>query len=289
MTKNPSRAALARVVPGPGVSEDHGVRAHLKSLLSGYLEWNRGLTLDPWLRYRPVLPLIRKSRRDSGLLLDVGSGSVGLAFFLQRPVVSADVAFSSSDMGRFSSPIRPVRASATQLPFRDGAFRGVVSVDMLEHIPKQLRAQAIQELFRVSKDFVVIGFPYGDRSAAFDRRALEEEKRRGVAPLWREEHVRNGTPGSETHELVLEAAQRSSPSRSIGWFGQEGLFGLRLRWKLQFLVGRESRLYGLIFAPLYAIHARGVRRRAYRRFYVGRADPNLVDEEPPRQTTTMLR
>ncbi len=207
------------------------------------------------------------------MLLDVGSGSVGLAFFLRHPVVSADLAFSEPDLVRFESPIRPVQASVTQLPFRDAAFRGVVSIDMLEHIPKQFRPQAIRELFRVSKDLVVIGFPYGELSSQFDRQALAEEKRKGVAPLWREEHVRNGLPNMETHELILETVRRSSRPRSISWFGQEGLAGLRLRWKLEFLIRRESRLYGLVFAPLYAIHARGFRRRAYRRIYLSRAGP----------------
>lgn len=271
MNKNPPRVAPSREVPALELSKKRGMRARLRSWLRGYLEWNRRLILDPWLRYHPVLPLVRNPWDNSERLLDLGSGSVGLAFFLQRPVVAADPTFSMSDLRRFPAPIGPVRASATHLPFRDGAFRGVVSIDMLEHIPKQLRAQAIQELFRVSRDLVVVGFPYGDLSAAFDREALAEENRLGVAPLWREEHVRNGVPGFEEHELILDAVRQSSRSRSVAWFGQEGLFGLRLRWRLQFLVGRDSRLYGLVFVPLYAIHARGVRQRAYRRFYVSRS------------------
>ncbi len=273
MTKNPPRLAFARTWLGLAVPHSRGARAHLKSLLRGYLDWNRRLRLDPWLRYHPVLSIVRKAWDGSETLLDVGSGSVGLAFFLRHPVVSADLAFSEPDLVQFRSPIRPVRASVTQLPFRDASFRGVVSIDMLEHIPRQLRPQAIRELFRVSKDLVVIGFPYGESSDHFDRQALAEEKRKGVAPLWREEHVRNGLPNKETHSLILETAQRSSRPRSISWFGQESLFGLRLRWKLEFLIRRESRLYGLVFAPLYAIHARGSRRRAYRRIYVSRAGP----------------
>ena len=252
---------------------DRGAQGHLKSLLRGYLAWNRSLLLDPWLRYHAILPLARWPSNESETLLDVGSGSVGLAFFLQRPVVSADLVFSESELIRFRSPIRPVRASVTQLPFRDASFRGVVSIDMLEHIPKQLRSQAIRELFRVSKDLVIIGFPYGELSSHFDRQALLEETRRGVAPLWREEHVRNGLPNQETHESILDIAQRGSRPRSISWFGQESLSGLRLRWKLEFLIPRESRIYGPVFGPLYAIHARGSPRQAYRRIYVSRAKP----------------
>ncbi len=273
MTRDRPREALARAVLSLASPHYRGARGPLNSLLRGYLAWNPGLLLDPWLRYHAVLPLVRWASDGSEPLLDVGSGSVGLAFFLRHPVVSADLAFSEPDLARFQSPIRPVQASVTQLPFRDASFRGVVSIDMLEHIPKHLRQQAIRELFRVSKDLVVIGFPYGELSSRFDQRALAEETQKGVAPSWREEHVRNGLPNTETHELIMEIARRSSRPRSISWFGQEGLLGLRLRWKLQFLIPKESRFYGLVFAPLYVIHARGSPRKAYRRIYVSRARP----------------
>ena len=211
-------------------------------------------------------------RAESGSvsILDVGSGSLGLAYFLRSPTVAADLAFSQTDLVQFRPPVLAVRASAVQLPFRDASFDVTVSIDMLEHVPREDRARVIRELFRVSKDMLIIGFPFGTLSERFDREALAVECQKGTAPPWREEHVRNGLPSGETHELLLETARTSSRPRTISWFGQEGLVGLRLRWKLLQLVGRDSRLYGAVFAPLYALHARGSRRNAYRRIYVMR-------------------
>jgi len=142
---------------------------------------------------------------------------------------------------------------------------------MLEHVPRENRARVIRELFRVSRDVLIIAFPFGKLSERFDREALAMERQKGTAPPWREEHVRNGLPSGETHDLLLEIARASSRPRTVSWFGQEGLLGLRLRWKLLQIVRRDSRLYGAVFAPLYALHARGPRRNAYRRIYVMRA------------------
>src|SRR5256712_10646303 len=217
------REALARAVLSLASPHYRGARGPLNSLLRGYLAWNPGLLLDPWLRYHAVLPLVRWASDGSEPLLDVGSGSVGLAFFLRHPVVSADLAFSEPDLARFQSPIRPVQASVTQLPFRDASFRGVVSIDMLEHIPKHLRQQAIRELFRVSKDLVVIGFPYGELSSRFDQRALAEETHKGVGPSWRGEHVPKRLPHTEKHERSMEIARRPSRPRGISSVGPGGL------------------------------------------------------------------
>src|SRR2546425_3327552 len=222
MTRNPPREALDRTVLSLASPRYRGARGPLNSLLRGYLAWNPGLLLDPWLRYHAVLPLVRWASDGSEPLLDVGSGSVGLAFFLRHPVVSADLAFSEPDLARFQSPIRPVQASVTQLPFRDASFRGVVSIDVLEHVPKQLRPQAIRELFRVSKVLVVIGFPYGELSSRFDQRALAEETQKGVAPLWRGGNPRQSLSDPQTDTRGTEGARGAGPPRRTAPFARGG-------------------------------------------------------------------
>jgi len=182
--------------------------------------------------------------------------------------VGVDVRFSRDEMGRFPSPIQPVLASAPELPFRNASFDAVVSMDMLEHVPPSMRFAALRELFRVSREAIVIGFPYGEASAEYDRRALIEERGRGIAPPWREEHVRNGQPGQEVHDQILDLARNSASPWDIGWYGHEGLIGLQLRWRIQLMLGVASRLRGIILAPLYFVHAHGRRARGYRRVYV---------------------
>ncbi|WP_184645210.1 class I SAM-dependent methyltransferase [Xanthomonas sp. 3307] len=52
-----------------------------------------------------------------------------------------------------------VVADATALPFQSGEYGAVVSLDVLEHIPRELRAAAVSEMGRVAGNAVVIGCP----------------------------------------------------------------------------------------------------------------------------------
>ncbi len=275
----PNRDSLilnfARTTLGWDSPRKRGVRALLRARARSYLTWNRSLLLDPWLRYQPVMSVLGETERASRRLLDAGSGNAGLAYFLHRPVVGLDIRFSSAEMRAFSSPLEPVLGSIVELPFRDAAFDAVVSMDTLEHLPASKRPKAVRELLRVSKDLVVIGFPYGEASSEYDRQALREERRRGVAPPWREEHVVHGLPGEELHAQIMEAAADPFNRWHIEWFGHEGLAGLRMRWRLQALLGENTRLRGILLTPLYVIHSRGHRARAYRRVYVMRSHEEI--------------
>jgi len=267
--RQPWGLSLVRDILHWSEPEVQGLRGRFVRTLRRYLDWNRQLLLDPWLRYLPVVEILRHSLfRKSPRVLDVGSGAAGLAHFLRRPVTGVDLEFPRAELSRFLSALMPVRASATNLPFRDSSFDAVVSMDLLEHLPRSRRTTAVRELFRVARDLLIFGFPYGEKSAAFDSEALREERARGVRLGWREEHVRHGVPGDELHREVLAALSELRPEMRLTWFGQEGLLGLRLRWKLQFFVNKDSRLYGGIFGPLYWIHARSRPRKSYRRIYV---------------------
>ena len=265
---------IARALVRWGPPEGTRGRGPLQAAATRYLEWNRQLLLDPQLRYRAAVRLLQRlADLPAPKILDVGSGPAGLAYFLKQPVVGVDVDFALQDLAVHPSPIVPVRASATMLPFHDRSFDGVVSMDTIEHLPKEYRALAIKEMLRVARRVLVIGFPFGPASAGFDREALLEERLRGNPLNWREEHVRHGLPDEETHRALVELARRYRPDLSVIWYGQEGLLGLRLRWRLQWIVSKDSRLYGLVFAPLYWVHSRGWRRHAYRRVYSLQAEP----------------
>lgn len=248
--------------------DDRGRWAFFRRAARRYLGWTRWVQFDPKMRYSAVIPTLEKRLEAGARILDVGSGSMGLAFVAQRAVVSVDVRFDADTLARYQSPIEPVMASAGSLPFRDESVDAAVSMDLMEHLPPSIRPKAIRELLRVARTLVVVGFPYGPESARFDSDAYEEEARRGIRLEWREEHVRQSVPGPELGAEVVRAAAEDPRGASIRAFGHEGLLGLRLRWKLLMLISRESRMYGAIFAPLYWIHGRGRRRRAYRRVFV---------------------
>ena len=57
-----------------------------------------------------------------------------------------------------------VRASGVQLPFRDGAFDLVCSLDTLEHIPAEHRPAFLSELLRVTRDGLYLAFPFDSAS-----------------------------------------------------------------------------------------------------------------------------
>lgn len=272
--ENPPRSGsrllfAARRLVGWESPDVRGLRGAFKRAIQRYLDWNRRLLLDPQMRYSAVVRLLeRRFLNGTANILDVGSGPTGLAFVLQRPVVSVDIQFDASAIARHRPPIIPVKASAARLPFRDQSFDAVVSMDLMEHLPKAIRGNSIRELLRVARSLVIVGFPFGPASARFDARALAEEARRGIDVGWRKEHVRQGVPGPEIASWISVAADDEPRGASVRHFGQEGLGGLRLRWKLQFLIGRDSRFYGLVYAPLYWIHGRGRPRKAYRRIFV---------------------
>ena len=57
-----------------------------------------------------------------------------------------------------------VQASGVQLPFRDGAFDLVCSLDTLEHISGELRPAFLSELVRVTRDGLYLAFPFDSAS-----------------------------------------------------------------------------------------------------------------------------
>ena len=259
---------LVRRIVGWAKPPSPGPRGRIRRIIHVYLCWNRRLLLDPWLRYSPAIKLLRSYFRNGWpRVLDVGSGSAGLAYFSKKEVIGVDRSFVPDDLARFRSLMQPIRASATNLPFRDSSFEAVISMDLIEHLPRSVRGQAIAEMIRTAQSLVIVGFPFGAKSRKYDEQALVEERKRGGAPDWREEHVAYQVPGDEIHQSITQLVL-SNPGSTLKWFPQEGINGLRLRWKLQFLIAKASRMYGVVFFPLYWIHRRGRPRRAYRRIYV---------------------
>jgi GT2 family glycosyltransferase len=57
-----------------------------------------------------------------------------------------------------------VQASGVQLPFRDGEFDLVCSLDTLEHIPGECRPAFLSELLRVTRDGLYLAFPFDSAS-----------------------------------------------------------------------------------------------------------------------------
>jgi hypothetical protein len=146
-----------------------------------------------------------------GLLLDIGSGSFGLAAFYRHRFVGCDLEFPWAPR----KPMLPVRCSATELPFADASFPVVVVSDVLEHVPPEHRLTVVREALRVARKVVVFGFPSGSPAFESDRNFRDYLKKRGIPPYgWLEEHMLYPFPD---HTLFDGLA----PEWSVESFGNE--------------------------------------------------------------------
>jgi methyltransferase family protein len=133
---------------------------------------------------QPVFDRVTTNRGP--VLLDVGSGGLGVAAFLngvraigvdrEQPATVADgLVFHRGDI--------------TALPYLDGSFPVVSCIDVLEHLSLNAREKAIQELVRVASHAVLIACPHGEIAKECDEafRSACEARGRSI-PGWLTEH-----------------------------------------------------------------------------------------------------
>jgi hypothetical protein len=138
-------------------------------------------------RYFPIVRVLKPQLSDAGTLLEVGSGSIGIGKFVNFPFVGCEINF----LGRPLPPMLPVKASATNLPFGDQSFDGVVLSDVLEHVAPDSRMRVICEALRVVRKIAIFGFPSGATAFEYDTKLAQTyDQRRKARPEWLEEHFR---------------------------------------------------------------------------------------------------
>lgn len=163
-------------------------------------------------------------------VLDAGCGNNSLTEHLRHyDVISLDLTVPS----RFSEKGKFVQGSIIQLPFGDLSFSYSTSVDVLEHLPIELRNDAIRELVRVSKDGIILAFP--NRTIG----RLEDEKMfQGLArlnrevPKWLSEHMENEYPDVTETISILDKAilDRRQFAVSHVVYSEDIRFTRLLRW-----------------------------------------------------------
>jgi Methyltransferase domain len=169
------------------------------------------LPFDQYQRYRLVADAVGLLRGDAGLLriLDVGGGEEGLI----RSFLSEDriTILDRSDPGKVSGF---VRGDATALPFEDGAFDYVTSVDVYEHIGPKSREEYLSELRRVARRGVLLAGPFdSDMVRAAERVANECHRSVYLTEnVWLKEHAENGLPRLD---VTREFFERHGDSVSV--------------------------------------------------------------------------
>src|SRR3990167_7613825 len=143
------------------------------------------------LRYLPVVSEIEKSGLMDPNILEIGSGSLGITPYFKRNVDGLDIDFS----GPTSNFLNKIKGQADNLPFRKNSYDIAISVDVIEHLPKNQRERAIFEQLRITQKLAVIVVPVGKLSEDQDRQLYAHwNKIFKTKNQFLQEHVENGLP-----------------------------------------------------------------------------------------------
>ncbi|MBI4451963.1 class I SAM-dependent methyltransferase [Candidatus Woesearchaeota archaeon] len=170
--------------------------ALLKIAYNSPLERNLNLIL----RYDPIARMLGKiagSGKKQLKVLEIGSGTIGITRFYKGKVVGIDIATESYMHPR----LKFMKASATNLPFKDRSFDVVISVDTLEHLSRKDQLKMVQEAYRVAKKHILLTYPVGFNK--YQERIIKKWKKSHLTESLKE-HLRGGTAKGNEVEKSLK-------------------------------------------------------------------------------------
>jgi SAM-dependent methyltransferase len=143
---------------------------------------------DLYERHAVVGRLLREAVGESLediCILDVGGRAELLERFMPYRVISANIDGSGDLSG-----------SGRALPFVDSSFVAVVSIDTLEHLPRESRLPFLRECLRVAQRYVVVAAPFGSEGHSECEKRLGDLYRStyGKPHIYLGEHIRYGLP-----------------------------------------------------------------------------------------------
>ena len=128
---------------------------------------------------------------SSKSILEVGSGSEGIARFVDGPVIGLEKDFVKSAHRN----LKIIQGSILDSPFPEDAFDYVVCVDMLEHLASSDRAGAIEKMLAIARKKLIISCPIRDDAERCEVWLADWYVRSGGrVPWWLKEHLVNGLP-----------------------------------------------------------------------------------------------
>ncbi len=115
-------------------------------------------SLRRFITYYYQIDLVRKLKPDR--ILEIGVGNKTVTNYLRQnnyKVITCD----------FDKQLNPdYVADVRKLPFENELFDVVLACEILEHLPWKDVGKALNEIFRVTKKFVIVSLPYS--SVAFE-------------------------------------------------------------------------------------------------------------------------
>ena len=175
---------------------------------------------------RVLLPLIGPGTT----ILDAGCGEYGLSAFVSGArITGVDILPAET----VSAELNYVHGSIVDLPFDPRSFDVAVSVDVLEHLPEDMRSVAVKQLVKIAGQLIVITFPCGADARRLDEGFERELTRRGQpVPDWLKEHLQNRYP--EIDEIVAgieaEAKRTGRVVSTSVQYSENSTIARCLRW-----------------------------------------------------------
>tara|TARA_R110001583_G_scaffold152016_1_gene303815 strand:+ start:15862 stop:18756 length:2895 start_codon:yes stop_codon:yes gene_type:complete len=160
---------------------------------------------DQFQRYSTVTKIISSFHDESKItVLEIGAnGHYNLISYLP----DADITFSDINDQPITNNIKFIKADASNLPFSDGEFDFVISLDVLEHVPEDKRQKVITECTRVSSKAFILACPIdNDGKTTKSERVANDVflKFHGMEHPWLKEHFDEGLPTFDYVNGIIE-------------------------------------------------------------------------------------
>jgi len=218
--------------------------------------WSKDI--DQYLRYSKIIGEIKKIKHPNNKkklkILDVGAGGEGIAKFLKysHELNKYNIYLFDKDAAALSKVkiATPIVSKEKRLPFADQEFDIVVSLDTLEHIPKEERAEFLNELKRVGNN-ILLHFVMHDPDHNFNGRDGDFKFNQWYLKMfkkehsWTAEHLQIEPPTFSEIQLTMPDASITGTQNTDIWFkyltfsstpiiGFFTGFVFMLKWKKQF-------------------------------------------------------
>jgi SAM-dependent methyltransferase len=153
------------------------------------------------IRYSKILLAVPELSDPESSVVEVGCGPAGITEFLDRKVIGIE----PNPVVARNKNLEIIEGSVMALPFPDNAIDYVLCVDVMEHLPAELRAGAIGELLRIARKKVIISCPCHDWATAGELELKQMFEKTGFdVPDWLQEHLDFGLPS--VHEILRPIA-----------------------------------------------------------------------------------
>jgi ubiquinone/menaquinone biosynthesis C-methylase UbiE len=122
--------------------------------------------LTDWREKNLILNALQKAKMERGSALDLPCGTGRMSEMLLEKgwqVVGADISEEMMSHAirkteKYGDRVKFVKADIENLHFPDNSFDVILTIRLLHHIPPELHMRVLQELHRVTKEWVIITF-----------------------------------------------------------------------------------------------------------------------------------